>query len=66
MEITHGPQIDYRSNDWREVTTYLRELYEDSVKIVMSHGITERESDFHRGRASLIEMMLDWNPYDGR
>lgn len=62
----HGPQIDYNSNDWRTITGVLLEMKADYINMVMSTGISEREADYYRGRASAIELMLDWDPHAGR
>ncbi len=60
------PAIDYNSPDWHRIVKFLEELKSDSTKIVLGHGVSERDADFHRGRVLQIDMILEWSPYAGR
>lgn len=61
-----GPQIDYTDIVWVRVAERLAELREEAVSHVMSIETDPRLSDFYRGQASLLEVMLGWNPHAGR
>lgn len=61
-----GPVIDYTDIVWVRVEERLRDILNEAKSHVMSIETDHRTADFYRGQASLVEMMLDWNPHAGR
>lgn len=52
-------QVDYRSPEWIAIKEMLEQEYDTAVKSLVSTGLSEAEYNQWRGRASLINKLLD-------
>lgn len=54
------PNINYSSPEWAKVEEWLADELLHTYKRIASPALDERDTQFQRGRASMIETMLEF------
>lgn len=60
------PRIDYNSPDWHRIVEHLEDLRTEAITFLLSKDVDMPTTYFHRGRAAIIDAILDWNPHTSR